>query len=624
MDLVEMRPVWSMSGSEQLTALDALYDEIARLETYRLQVLAGFDAGGHAKELGARDTAELVSLRHRLNKADVHRDLKLAASLPKYELVSAALPTPGLDGDEPGSERDPAAPDSDQTGEDQTTGDEQADEENADGAAGGDVPVLLHLAQARAIVSALEKVPTTVPVEDVVAAEEQMVRAARHLPPGDLRDLGRQILELLDTDGPEPAEDKAYAREAFWMKNADHGLKFGGFLANENAELLNTLIDANAKPHKTIDGEQDPRSRDKRQADALTTVLNAAAGAGTTGHGVIKPHITVTIDLTDLQNAVAATGNARNGRNAQSGNGANDGLGGLGANGANDGLGGLDGNGGLAGNGGFEGFEELAGLGGPGGFDGLGALDHTNPGFGRFVYGGNLSAAAVRRLACDAGVVPIVLGSDSEPLDVGKEERFVNRAMRRALNFRDRGCVVCGAPPIQCDAHHLIHWIDGGPTAMWNLVLLCRAHHIQIHHGHWTITITGGRVNVTRPTWAEPGRLPRLNRRRPPATTDTRDARGSAGSAGAPDSPGDEQPPGDGGPPGEERPPGDEGSPRLAPAWPHTSDIPWITAEETARLNPWGDEPHQTTQTRTLTQPKNDTTWKSPWDDDHSTAAAGP
>ena len=59
---------------------------------------------------------------------------------------------------------------------------------------------------------------------------------------------------------------------------------------------------------------------------------------------------------------------------------------------------------------------------------------------------------------------PIVLGSKSQPLDVGTSERFVTRAMRRALNVRDKGCVVCGAPPIQCEAHHLIHWIDGGVT----------------------------------------------------------------------------------------------------------------------------------------------------------------
>jgi hypothetical protein len=78
--------------------------------------------------------------------------------------------------------------------------------------------------------------------------------------------------------------------------------------------------------------------------------------------------------------------------------------------------------------------------------------------------------------------------------------------MRRALNARDKGCVVCGAPPIMCDAHHLHSWIDGGPTAIDNLALLCRAHHRALHHGHWTITITNGTVHVTRPTWADPPR----------------------------------------------------------------------------------------------------------------------
>src|SRR3979411_874934 len=94
MDLVDIRPAWSMSGSEQLTTLDALHDEITRLETYRLHLLAGFDTTGHAKELGSRDPADLLSFRHRLNKADIRRDLKLATALPKYELVTAALPTP--------------------------------------------------------------------------------------------------------------------------------------------------------------------------------------------------------------------------------------------------------------------------------------------------------------------------------------------------------------------------------------------------------------------------------------------------------------------------------------------------------------------------------------------------
>ncbi|WP_371408037.1 DUF222 domain-containing protein [Kribbella sp. NBC_00662] len=138
---------------------------------------------------------------------------------------------------------------------------------------------------------------------------------------------------------------------------------------------------------------------------------------------------------------------------------------------------------------------------------------------GDTVYGDGLSAAAIRRLACDARVIPLVLGTNSEPLDVGRSERLVTRAMRRALNTRDRGCVVCGAPPIQCDAHHLVSWIDGGETKISNLVLLCRRHHIDLHAGEWTITILNGEVHVARPTWADPPPQPPTIPKRPLAPT---------------------------------------------------------------------------------------------------------
>jgi hypothetical protein len=128
----------------------------------------------------------------------------------------------------------------------------------------------------------------------------------------------------------------------------------------------------------------------------------------------------------------------------------------------------------------------------------------TADAIGQTVYSNGLSAATIRRLACDAKVIPIVLGTNSEPLDVGRCERLVTRAMRRALNTRDRGCVVCGAPPIMCDAHHLISWIDGGETKLSNLALLCRRHHTDLHQGRWTIKIANGKVHVTRPTWADP------------------------------------------------------------------------------------------------------------------------
>ncbi|TCN36936.1 hypothetical protein EV644_112108 [Kribbella orskensis] len=77
---------------------------------------------------------------------------------------------------------------------------------------------------------------------------------------------------------------------------------------------------------------------------------------------------------------------------------------------------------------------------------------------------------------------------------------------------------MCKAPPIFCDAHHLISWIDHGPTALTNLVLLCRRHHIDTHHGHWTITLQNGTATVARPTWAEPG--PTRTRYRTPSYPD--------------------------------------------------------------------------------------------------------
>ena len=135
---------------------------------------------------------------------------------------------------------------------------------------------------------------------------------------------------------------------------------------------------------------------------------------------------------------------------------------------------------------------------------------------GRTVYGDGLSAAAIRRLACDARIIPLVLGTNSEPLDVGRSERLVTRAMRRALNARDKGCVVCGAPPIMCDAHHLVSWIDGGETKVSNLVLLCRRDHTDLHNGRWTVTITDGAVHVDRPAWADPPPLHANSARRGP------------------------------------------------------------------------------------------------------------
>ncbi len=97
--------------------------------------------------------------------------------------------------------------------------------------------------------------------------------------------------------------------------------------------------------------------------------------------------------------------------------------------------------------------------------------------------GGCLSAAQARRLACDAAVVPMVLGSDSMPLDVGRQHRLATAALRDALAQRDKGCAFpgCDRPPRYCQAHHLCHWIDWGETKLDNMCLLCEYHHTIVH-----------------------------------------------------------------------------------------------------------------------------------------------
>ena len=206
---------------------------------------------------------------------------------------------------------------------------------------------------------------------------------------------------------------------------------------------------------------------------------------------------------------------------------------------------------------------------------------------GHLTYGDALSAATIRRLACDAHILPIVLGSDSQPLDVGTTVRLATGPIRKALITRDKGCVCCGAPPIYCDAHHVKSWIDGGETKITNLVLLCKRCHRDLHAGHWTIQIINGIVHVDRPPWATPDPTPH-GRYRPPTTTPH-----PVAPAHHPSNRRDY---------GSTHPRASTtiGGP-VARAWPRDTDPPWITPEDAARLNPWGDAPDERpTRTRKL------------------------
>jgi len=94
-----------------------------------------------------------------------------------------------------------------------------------------------------------------------------------------------------------------------------------------------------------------------------------------------------------------------------------------------------------------------------------------------------LTASQARRLACTAGIIPMVLGGKSEVLDLGRQRRLFTPGQRKALRLRDRHCRAegCTIPATWCDAHHLKPWSHGGTTDLDDGVLLCRHHHQAIH-----------------------------------------------------------------------------------------------------------------------------------------------
>ena len=126
-----------------------------------------------------------------------------------------------------------------------------------------------------------------------------------------------------------------------------------------------------------------------------------------------------------------------------------------------------------------------------------------------------MSIEAVRRVLCDANVIPIVLGGRAEPLDIGRATRAIPTGIRRALIARDSGCAFpgCDRPPSWCDAHHVTHWSAGGPTALCNLCLLCSHHHDTVHHDGWDIQMTNGMPWFIPPPWIDPNRTPRQHSR---------------------------------------------------------------------------------------------------------------
>ncbi|MFW5469243.1 DUF222 domain-containing protein [Knoellia sp. CPCC 206435] len=136
-----------------------------------------------------------------------------------------------------------------------------------------------------------------------------------------------------------------------------------------------------------------------------------------------------------------------------------------------------------------------------------------------------LAPATVRRLACDADVIPVVLGADGEVLDLGRAVRLFTRSQRRVLWHRDAGCTFpgCDMPAGWTEAHHLVHWADGGRSDLDNAALLCQRHHTLVHDRRLVATVHPPGADGRAVAWdltpgsydrALPGRLEEMRRAR--------------------------------------------------------------------------------------------------------------
>ena len=146
----------------------------------------------------------------------------------------------------------------------------------------------------------------------------------------------------------------------------------------------------------------------------------------------------------------------------------------------------------------------------PGGAEQGGATAHDpaatepgifeEPGLCQIEGGPGLCKETARRVACDSAVVTVTEDATGGLLDLGRRTRRPNRALRRALRHRDGHCQFPGCTYTRTEAHHIVHWIDGGATALSNLVSLCGYHHHRLHEGGYRVVRerTGGLCFVRR------------------------------------------------------------------------------------------------------------------------------
>jgi hypothetical protein len=306
--------------------------------------------------------------------------------------------------------------------------------------------------------------------EAFASAEADLVGHARVLRADDFARAVRYWIELVDPDGPEPdgggGPDSAHLSQSSsgrWLLGGEFGDEVGAELDAATKEKMDELYRRD-RTNSEID-PTDPsalRPAAERRADAIAELIRKGAAAPDSA-GRRRPAFTVLADLPTLADIFGP--DRRHDRDGSPGGGGGD---------TDEG-------------------------------DATGASDRFAGVAHELLDGTVVSLDTLRLWACDASFSRVVFGPDSEPLDVGRLERYATDAQRRLLAARDRGCAVpsCDRPVAWTDAHHIHEWEVGGPTDIDNLVLLCRHHHRRVHRGHLEVRMVDHRPRFFLPDGRE-------------------------------------------------------------------------------------------------------------------------
>ncbi|HSO16979.1 MAG TPA: DUF222 domain-containing protein [Arthrobacter sp.] len=329
------------------------------------------------------------------------------------------------------------------------------------------------------ITLALDRVRHVCDTEASARMEHALTRTAAENDPDILTRAARSWTDALDQDGAEPSEELLRQLQGAFIRKPRHGLQhLEIFATTEQFEHLVTVMNTGTNPRTStpdpagnpearhaavhlngqdvnagVDVPFDLRTRPQKQLDGLVGASKVALAAGTLpAAGGLRPQVMATIDYRDLLNRLETL-------TSEAGNGA--------------------------------------------------PKEHT----GNLLFTGPITASTIRKIACDADIIPVLLGGDGRILDIGRASRVFPPHIRKALTARDQGCAFpgCTIPAPWCEAHHITYWSRGGPTSTENGTLLCSHHHHLIHKEQWIIQLRTGIPWFIPPPHIDPRQKPRRN-----------------------------------------------------------------------------------------------------------------